>query len=240
MGVQLSLSLSLSLSAPRSTTPHAASSVPSSDSPALLAQLAHPPKPELAVTQVEREKSSLPTATILLLPPQPSPNRSIEALAAADPDLIPSTQLGPLQIRKACSTNADHSPTLLQLDMVATIHSLAPETLIHIFEGFSPSTTNHNSRSICSFALVCRAWRDPAQVVLFTSVRLRGTGYHDDPFIISDSLPATGIHSQRFTTFVELRQRLGFRVARRVAAHSAASMALLAGECTVLNATPQG
>ncbi|KAL8280136.1 hypothetical protein RQP46_007466 [Phenoliferia psychrophenolica] len=66
----------------------------------------------------------------------------------------------------------------------ATIQSLAPETLIAIFEHFQENrhslhidedervgSVGHGD--LCKFALVCRAWRNPAQLVLFETVHLR-------------------------------------------------------------------
>ncbi|KAL8279477.1 hypothetical protein RQP46_008039 [Phenoliferia psychrophenolica] len=50
---------------------------------------------------------------------------------------------------------------------MATIHSLAPEFLIDIFE------LAHDPRrpsTMCAASLVCRAWRDPAQRTLFLDI----------------------------------------------------------------------
>ncbi|KAL8279493.1 hypothetical protein RQP46_008055 [Phenoliferia psychrophenolica] len=52
---------------------------------------------------------------------------------------------------------------------MATIHSLAPEILIDIFE------LAHDPRkpsTMCAASLVCRAWRDPAQRTLFLDIAL--------------------------------------------------------------------
>ena len=55
---------------------------------------------------------------------------------------------------------------------MTTIDSLANETLIEIF-------TNLDRRSLDQAALVCRRWRDPAQLALFFVVRIRRIRGHD-------------------------------------------------------------
>ncbi|KAL8281439.1 hypothetical protein RQP46_006123 [Phenoliferia psychrophenolica] len=59
---------------------------------------------------------------------------------------------------------------------MATIHSLATETLIEIFEELDrigiPGASLSLRPNLCSCALVCQAWRAPAQLVLFGKVAL--------------------------------------------------------------------
>ncbi|KAL8279496.1 hypothetical protein RQP46_008058 [Phenoliferia psychrophenolica] len=56
---------------------------------------------------------------------------------------------------------------------MATIHSLAPEILLDIFE------LAHDPRkpsTMCAASLVCRAWRDPAQRTLFLDIAIPAIG----------------------------------------------------------------
>lgn len=50
---------------------------------------------------------------------------------------------------------------------MTTVDSLANETFIDIF-------ANLDHRSLYQVALVCRRWRDPAQLALFSVVEIRG------------------------------------------------------------------
>lgn len=55
---------------------------------------------------------------------------------------------------------------------MATIRSLAPETLSYILE-LAHSPRHRERASTCSYALVCRAWRDCAQRVLFQHLQIQ-------------------------------------------------------------------
>lgn len=53
---------------------------------------------------------------------------------------------------------------------MATIHSLAPETVCNVFElAHDP----HKTETMLAASLVCRAWREPAQRALFQDIVVR-------------------------------------------------------------------